>query len=685
MLEHEPRPRGWEPARDPEEPHRLAAFLRAHREEILADWQRSTGALHSHRAGEAVLVAHVPSLLDGITEALAHEAHGMPLQLPGVLSDVHTLARLDQGFSLHELTQEYGLLRRCILHRLEDAAIHPAPGTLALLGELIDQAVSRSVLSYTRVRERTLGALDGMMQAALDSPDVDTLLQRLLGLQLEATVRADLATLLLCEGERLRVRAAMGLEAERFLGLELRVGEGFAGRIAAERQPLAMRSPMTEPPLRPEAPGHEGLHALYGVPLLDGESLIGVAYMGSRTTYAFSEADTLLFRTMASRATALIVQAQLRAREHAAREEAQRSLALVDLLLATSPVGIAFLDRELRYLRINETLAHINATPVQAHLGRTVREVVPPAIADLVESILRRVLETGEPSVDFEFSTPPEIGRFQGRTWVANYYPVRTQAGELMGVGCFLMDITAHKEAERTLEQAVSFREQLLAVLGHDLRNPLNAINASAFLISRAEELDERARQAVERIRRSSARMARLINDILDFASSRLGGGIPVTRQRVNMADACRAALDELQVTFPERQLLFEAHGDTWGAWDPDRVAQVLGNLVFNALQHGREDTPVLTTVRCAGSDVLLEVSNQGEPIPAELLPRLFDPFKRRPEDQRPHEGRSGSRSLGLGLHIVRQIALAHSGDVAVRSSAEEGTRFTVRWPRGPR
>ncbi len=684
MLEHEPRPQSWESARDPEEPHRLAAFLRAHRAEILADWQHSTHALHSRRVGDGALVDHIPALLDGITEALAHEAHGIPLQLPSVLSDVHALSRMSQGFAIHELTYEYGLLRNGILRRLEALAIHPAPGTLALLDELIDQAVTRSVLSYTRLRERTLNALDRMMQAALESPDEDTLLQRLLTLLMESALQVDSATILLREDGMLRVRAAMGLQAEKTVGQRVRVGEGFAGRVAAERCPIAVRSASTDPLLKEEALGHLGLHALYGLPLLEGDHLVGVAYMASRTAYAFSEADTLLFRIMVSRATALIVQAQLRAREHAAREEAQRSLAMVDTLLATSPVGIAFLDRELRYQRVNKTLADINHLPVEAHLGRTVRQVVPPLVAAVVEPVLRQVLATGEPSGNFEFSTPPELALRQERTWLCSYYPVRTQAGELLGVGAIVLDITSHKQAEQALEQALSFREQLLAVLGHDLRNPLSAISASATMLSRAKDLDERGRKAVERIRRSGARMARMIDDILDFARSRLGGGIPVTRQRMNMAEVCRTALEELQVTFPERQLLFEAHGDTWGEWDPDRVAQVLSNLVFNAIQHGCEESPIRTTLRDDGDSVLLEVHNEGEPIPEELIPRLFDPFKRRPEDQRPHEGKSGTRSLGLGLHIVRQIALAHGGDVEVRSSSTKGTRFVVRWPRAP-
>lgn len=680
MLEPESGPQSW--GRDPEEPHRLAAFLRMHRAEILDDWRNATHSLHSRRVGEAALVDHLPALLDGITEALAHESHGIPLQLPTVLSDMHALSRLSQGFGIHELTYEYGLLRNCIFRRLQASAIYPAPGTLALMDELIDQAVTRSVLSYSRQRERTLNALDRMMQAALESPDEDTLLQRLLTLLMESALQVDSATILLCENGALRVRAAMGLEAEKTVGQWMRVGEGFAGRVAAERRPIAVRSASMDPLLKEEALGHLGLHALCGLPLLEGDQLVGVAYMCSRTAYAFSEADTLLFRIMVSRATALIVQAQLRAREQAARQEAQRSLAMVDTLLATSPVGIAFLDRELRYQRVNQTLATTNRLPVEAHLGRTIRDVLPPPLVELLEPILRRVLNTGEPSDSFEFSTPPELTWLTGHTWLSNYYPVRTQAGELLGVGAILLDITAHKQAEQALEQALIFREQLLAVLGHDLRNPLSAISASATMLSRTEGLGERERKAVERIRRSGARMARMIDDILDFARSRLGGGIPVTRQRMNMAEVCRTALEELQVTFPGRQLLFEVHGDTWGEWDPDRVAQVTSNLVFNALQHGREDAPTRTTLRGESEDVLLEVHNQGEPIPEELLPRLFDPFKRRPEDQRPHEGKSGTRSLGLGLHIVRQIALAHGGDVGVRSNATEGTRFTVRWPR---
>lgn len=669
MLEQESRPPKPEAVQ-------VAELLRLYRDDILADWKRSTHALHANREVAGVrLLDHIPELLDRLAEALENAPSEGPVELPSYLPDVHAFERMDQGFGLHELTVEYGHLRRSILRRLEATPARLRTGELARLDDAMNQVMSRAVTSYSSARERTLRALDRMSQAVLDNPDPDTLLARLISLLVESSLLVDVAAvLLLSEDGKLRVHSAAGLGAELARGRAQQVGEGFAGRIAAERQPLAVHSASHEPTLRDELLRSMGLRALYGVPLMDGERLVGVAYMGSRTAYAFSDGDSLLFRTMCSRATALIIQAQLRAREQAAREQVQRSLALVDTLLAAAPVGIAVLDKQLRYVRVNAVMARINGYPVEAHLGRTPAEVVTPEVLGLIEPCMRQVLESGEPVMGQEVTThygpPGEV-----RHWVANYFPVRSPDGELLGVGDTVVDVTAHKQAQATLEQAVTFREQLLAVLGHDLRNPLNSITASAFQLARAEALEDKERGAVERIRRSAARMARMIDDILDFARSRLGGGLPVARQPMELSEVARATLEELQVTYPERPLLLEAHGDTRGQWDPDRVTQVLGNLVVNALQHGRPGAPVRVTARGAGPDVLLEVHNEGGPIPAELLPRLFDAFHGSPRV-------AGNKSLGLGLYIVQQIAQAHGGDVRVRSSAEEGTTFTVRWPR---
>ncbi|MFP2925632.1 PAS domain-containing protein [Pyxidicoccus sp. 3LG] len=657
---------------------RAADLLRVHRQELLSDWEQAMHALHAGRTERhSWLMDHMPELLLALAEAIEHGPEG----LGTALWDEHAVIRLDQGFDLGEVAAEYALLRKCILRRLEAQVRQLAAGELERLDEALDRVVTRTMTCFSQARQRILQALDRMTQATLDSPSRDTFLVRLLTVLMESALAVDAAAVLMVEGDRLVVRAAVGLGTEKAYGSSLPSGEGFAGQVAREHKPLALRSAATDPRVMLEALKEPGLRAVYGVPLMEDDRVLGVAYMSSRTAFLFSEPDTLLFRTITQRATAHLIQARLQAGERAARVEAQRSLAQLDALLGATPMGIAFLDRELRYLSINQAMADINGTPLDGHQGRCFREIQPPEIADLLEPILRRALETGEPVHALEFGLPPTAPRGGGRTWQASFNPVRTTSGEVLGLACAVVDITGHKRAEAALRQAVDFREQLLAVLGHDLRNPLNAIVASAFQLTRATEWGPPERRAVDRIRKATGRMGRMINDILDFARTRLGGGIPVSRQRMNLAEVCQAALEELQVSHPERQLAFEAHGDTWGDWDPDRVSQVLGNLVANALQHGQEDLPVRTVVRGEQDEVVLEVHNHGEPIPAELLPRIFDPFKLSPT---PREPAKQKRSLGLGLYIVSQIAGVHGGRVEVRSNAREGTTFTVYWPRAP-
>jgi len=658
---------------------RAADFLQAHRKALLADWEQGLHALHANRAERhSWLLDHMPELLLALAEVTEHGPEG----LGTTLWDEHAVVRLDQGFDLGEVAAEYALLRKCILRRLEAEPRRLAPGELERMEEALDRIVTRTMTCFSHARQRILQALDRMTQATLDNPAVDTLLARLLTVLMESALAVDAAAVLMVEDERLVVRAAVGLGADKVLGNALRLNEGFMGQVATTRKPLSLRSASTDPRVVLPSLKEPGLRALYGVPMLEGERLLGVAYMGSRTAFLFSDSDTLLFRSIAQRATAYLIQARLQADERAARVDAQRSLAQLDALLSATPMGMAFLDRELRYVCLNQALAVINHTPVKAHLGRTFRDIQPAAVTHLFEPILLRVLETGEPVESAELSLPPPQAPGGGdHTWQISIYPVRTDSGEVLGLGCTVVDITEHKRAEATLQRAVDFREQLLAVLGHDLRNPLNAIGASAFQLSRADEWGPQERRAVDRIRKATARMGRMISDILDFARSRLGGGIPVERQRMNLAEVSQTALEELQVSHPERQLILESSGDTSGEWDPDRVSQVLGNLVANAIQHGQEGVPVRILVRGEPDEVVLEVHNLGEPIPPELMVRIFDPFKSHPGPQDPAKQK---RSLGLGLYIVSQIAGVHGGRVEVRSNADTGTTFLVHWPRVP-
>jgi signal transduction histidine kinase len=221
-------------------------------------------------------------------------------------------------------------------------------------------------------------------------------------------------------------------------------------------------------------------------------------------------------------------------------------------------------------------------------------------------------------------------------------------------------------------------REDVVAVVSHDLRNPLNAITLTATLLTRRNDLDERTAKAATRIHAAAERANRLIRDLLDFTQARMSG-IPVHPVPGDLHVLAAQVVEEVRSANPERRIELHASGDGQGVLDPDRIAQVVANLVGNAVQHSPPDSPVRVASRSEGEGLILEVHNGGTPIPAEALPGLFEPFRRGREAR---EGRGGS--LGLGLFISRRIVEAHGGRLAAKSSAEEGTTFSVWLPRQP-
>ena len=218
--------------------------------------------------------------------------------------------------------------------------------------------------------------------------------------------------------------------------------------------------------------------------------------------------------------------------------------------------------------------------------------------------------------------------------------------------------------------------DQFLAVLGHDLRNPLGAVMMSAAIISRRGQ--PKSDKAAEIILTSAARMKRMVNDLLDLTRTRLGSGIPIEPEPMDLASLCKEILAELEAFQPEGHTKFRAEGNLHGSWDPDRLAQVLSNLVGNALQHGERDSVVGLAATSEGDEILIEVHNQGPAIPEALLANVFEPMVRQSSSG---EGKR-STSLGLGLHIAREIVLAHGGTIHVKSTARAGTTFSVRLPR---
>ena len=238
--------------------------------------------------------------------------------------------------------------------------------------------------------------------------------------------------------------------------------------------------------------------------------------------------------------------------------------------------------------------------------------------------------------------------------------------------------LTETRRALADERDLATLREQFIAVVGHDLRNPLGSIDANAQLIDLLGE-DEAVREAAGAILRSSARMAGLIANLMDFARGRLGGGIDLgLEDSLSLGAALEQVVRELTDAYPERHVEATFEIRTVVRCDPARVGQLLSNLVGNAITHGDGEQPVRVHGWVEASELRLSVENAGKPIPPETLPLLFEPFRRPARDHagadlsaRPsRDGGGPADGLGLGLHIAAQIAAAHGGQIDVESDA---------------
>jgi hypothetical protein len=278
-------------------------------------------------------------------------------------------------------------------------------------------------------------------------------------------------------------------------------------------------------------------------------------------------------------------------------------------------------------------------------------------------------------------------GRFFGTLCAIDPRPASLKASGTASMFKLFADLIAlHLDAQERLalsetallseRQTAELREQFIAVLGHDLRNPLASIDAGAQLLLNTP-LNEKAARFTVLIQRSAARMAALIDDVLDFARGRLGGGISVSPViDPGLEAALTQVVAELRTAWPERIINSEIALYQPVACDSARIAQLFSNLLANALNHGDPGGPVRVRAHSGQSTFVLSVANVGEPIPDDIRARLFQPFARA-------AARAGQPGLGLGLYIAAEIARAHGGTLDVASTPEE-TRFTFRMPALP-
>ena len=249
-----------------------------------------------------------------------------------------------------------------------------------------------------------------------------------------------------------------------------------------------------------------------------------------------------------------------------------------------------------------------------------------------------------------------------------------------------LEDVIRFNEAiDQALAESIGFfsaqveqaRDLLLGMLGHDMRSPLQAIQATASYLA-ALNAGEHVSEAASRLIRSGARMTALLDDLVDFNRTRLGLGINIAPTPVDLGTLFAEELDQLRAAHPERQLELEVFGDVQDLWDGRRLQQVLGNLVLNAIKYGAADAPIRVVMTGEADDVRIEVRNAGAAIERSTLDHLFEPLRRGIETEDRHQDEG---SLGLGLFIAREIAHAHGGEIDAWSEDRE-TVFAVRLPR---
>ncbi len=226
-------------------------------------------------------------------------------------------------------------------------------------------------------------------------------------------------------------------------------------------------------------------------------------------------------------------------------------------------------------------------------------------------------------------------------------------------------------------EQVETARNLLMAMLGHDMRSPLNTIVMTANYLA-ASDAGEKISEAAARLIRSGAAIRHLLDDLVDFNRTRLGLGLKISPADVDLAVLAADEVQQLGANCPVGGIKLQANGDTSGFWDGARFQQLIRNLVCNALTHGAKDSPVVVTITGRERDVVCEVANSGPAIDEATLRRIFKPFERGMNEARDRGAEDG---LGLGLYIVEHIATAHGGQVAARSTDGE-TVFSVTLPR---
>jgi phosphoserine phosphatase RsbU/P len=356
-------------------------------------------------------------------------------------------------------------------------------------------------------------------------------------------------------------------------------------------------------------------------------------------------------------------------------------------LFENAPCGYLTLSADGRIARVNETLCTWTGYAHGHFAGKRLHQFLNMAGRIYYETHIAPLLRMqgffNEFALDFITQGDERL------PVIANAVEQRTPDGALISTRLVVIKATDRRRYERELVDAraiatktlaseretAELREQFIAVLGHDLRNPLAAINAGARILQRSGALKaDKELRVLDMINTTVTRMSGLIDNVLDFARGRLGGGITLSRDANRpLEPVLEQVIDELRTASPERSIESSFAITEPVNCDRSRIGQLVSNLIGNALTHGAAYHPVRVGAKTESGMFELWVANAGEPIPQEAMDKLFEPFFR-------GDVRDSRQGLGLGLHIASQIAQAHDGRIDVTSTPQE-TRFVLTMP----
>ena len=464
--------------------------------------------------------------------------------------------------------------------------------------------------------------------------------------------------------------AAVGLAHVDLEGRWIRVNDGLCGILGYSREELlGMRfADVTHP-------DDLAVDLALSDQLVDGSRdsyTLEKRYLRADGSIVWAELQASVVRAAGGQARYFVAAIRDVTQRREAESTIRRQLAEIEAIYRSTPIGLAVLDTSLRFVRINEQLAAMNGLPVEAHIGRTVREVIP-AIADEAEPAMRRVLETGEPVVGIEITGESASDPGVPRTWIESWSPVRGRRDEIIGLSVTAEEITERRRVEQ-------LRDTFIAMLSHELRTPMTSLYAASQLLRRHEGgrgtggAEGRDQELIDEVVAGAERLQRIVENLLVLARVERGvalpGEDPVLLQRV-----LPGVLDAEGRLWPEHRIELTALPPDLPPVrsDTDALVQVIRNLVSNAAKYGPPDGRIVVDVAWEAADVVcLRVADEGPGLGGVDPDRLFDLYYRAADATRRAAG------AGIGLFVSRALVEAMGGTVTAADGEAGGAVFRV-------